>query len=337
MLVLELATDNQRFEAVLESSPSPSTLQNNVGSLLRITGVCTSDRRYRSAEVPFILLLRSAADVQMVGGPPWWSARNLGIACIVLAFGLLLAILFYVRAERWRLNAVLEERQRLAHELHDTLAQSFAGIGLQLRALRRRMPSTLPSLQADLDLAAEMVRQGHQEARQSISLLRPTGDKPIRLIPALVSAAHRIIADDSICIQTRVEGEERNIPLRTLDVLFRAGQEGIANVVRHASARRIMIRVAYTQQSISLEIQDDGIGVTSYAGSSDGYGLKGIAQRVERVRGSVQLHPASPSGSCLTVEIPLAPQNAVGRVCRSLTQSFLSTMRRVGAARVLHD
>lgn len=96
------------------------------------------------------------------------------IAIVVMA--LLLALVFnfvYHRIAHWRLQGALEERQRLAHEMHDTLAQSFAGIGFQLQAIRNGVPGQDTHLLDQLDLASNLVRHSHEEARRRIATLRP--------------------------------------------------------------------------------------------------------------------------------------------------------------------
>ena len=308
--VLNLADDDQRFQAWIENRGSgyPSAFKQQ--SLLRIRGVCTSSAKYTGGQMPFILLLHSVDDVQTITGPPLYSKRNLAIGLGALIFSSLLAYLFYIRAEQWRLRAVIDERQRLAHELHDTLAQSFAGVGFQLRAIRRKLPDDMPALHRQMDLAADLVRQGHQEARQSISTLRPSSTGRIELLPALTQAARRIISDDSIILHTDTLGNERPLPLDLVDVLFRVGQEAIANAVRHACCRSIRIALEYGERSVALSVQDDGVGIQKEmpAGS---FGLSGVQARVRSVGGTFGLKNASPYGTLFTVVLPAAPPRSI--------------------------
>ena len=92
------------------------------------------------------------------------------LGALVLAF---LCLVVYSRVEHWRLRAIHEERERLANEIHDTLAQSFSGIGFQLQAIRKAIPHEIPRLQKQVDLACELVRHSHKEARRSIEPLPP--------------------------------------------------------------------------------------------------------------------------------------------------------------------
>ncbi len=158
------------------------------------------------------------------------------IALVVAA--LLLALIFnfvYHRIAHWRLQGVLEERQRMAHEMHDTLAQSFAGIGFQLQAIRNGIPEENSAVLQQLDLASDLVRHSHQEARRSIATLRPESLESEDLLSALDVCARRMVEGGSVQVIAENEGDNRPIPLRISDALYRIGQEAIANAVRHAN------------------------------------------------------------------------------------------------------
>jgi len=273
-------------------------------SLLRVRGVCSTLPEYTSNRTPFVLLLRSMDDIERVAGPPWWSARNLIAMVVGATFVLLLAYLFYIRAEHWKLRAVIEERQRLAHELHDTLAQSFAGIGFQLGAIRKRLPTSLHALHNQLDVASQLVTQGHQEARRSISTLRPNCIESIELLPALTRSAAVMVSDNSVAVEAFTKGKYRQIPLKLTDVLFRVGLEAIANAVRHARANHIKVTAEYTIHTLTLTVEDDGIGF-ALDEVSDSFGLQGMKKRLESVGGSLQVSSEPGIGTRIEAEVPL--------------------------------
>ncbi len=307
--ILTLASGDQRFYAMLESRGKLARLsERKLGSMLSLRGICSHDDSYTQRRVPFTILLRSAADVQTIGGPPLWTLRNGAISLVALAFLLLLGYLSYIRAEQWRLRAVLEERERLAHDLHDTLAQSFAGIGFQLRAIRKWVPEDMLTLRRQVDDTTELVRHGHLEARRSISTLRIKSTDPIELLPALKQAAQRIISDGPIQIHTDSSGEPRTLPLAVTDVLFRVGQEAIANTVRHASASTISINLAYDERSVTLVVDDDGTGMELLGHEYESLGLSGIRRRVASVGGTVSIHNLPRFGTRVHVEISI-PQS----------------------------
>ena len=304
-LILSLHNGEQRFRAILKGSLG-SVARTSLAqhSLLRVRGVCSTLSEYTSNRTPFVLLLRSMDDIERVAGPPWWSARNLIVMVVGATFVLLLAYLFYIRAEHWKLRAVIEERQRLAHELHDTLAQSFAGIGFQLGAIRKRLPTSLHALHNQLDVASQLVTQGHQEARRSISTLRPNYIESIELLPALTRSAAVMVSDNSIAVEAFTKGKYRQIPLKLTDVLFRVGLEAIANTVRHARANHINVTAEYTIHTLTLTIEDNGIGF-ALDEVSDSFGLQGMKKRLESVGGSIQVSSEPGIGTRIEAEVPL--------------------------------
>jgi signal transduction histidine kinase len=304
-LILSLHNGDQRFRAILKGSfgnvARPSLAQH---SLLRVRGVCSTLSEYTSNRTPFALLLRSMDDIERVAGPPWWSARNLIAIVIGAIFVVLLVYLFYIRAEHWRLHAVIEERQRLAHELHDTLAQSFAGIGFQLGAIRKRLPSNLHALHNQLEVASQLVAQGHQEARRSVSTLRPNCIESIELLPALTRSAALMVSGDAVTVKASTKGKYRQIPLKLTDVLFRVGLEAIANAVRHARATHIGVTAEYDVNGLILTVEDDGIGFVPEE-VSDSFGLLGMKKRLESVGGTIQISSAPGIGTRIEVAVPL--------------------------------
>jgi signal transduction histidine kinase len=304
-LILSLHNGDQRFRAILKGSLG-SVARDSLAqhSLLRVRGVVSTSSEYTSNRTPFVLLLRSMDDIERVAGPPWWSARNLVAIFVGTIFVALLVYSSYIRAEHWKLRAVIEERQRLAHELHDTLAQSFAGIGFQLGAIRKRLPTNLDALHDQLEVASQLVSQGHQEARRSISTLRPNCIESIELLPALARSAAVMVSGDSVAVEASTKGKCRQISLKLTDVLFRVGLEAIANAVRHARATRIGVTVEYSINALILTVEDNGIGFMPDQ-VSDSFGLRGMKRRLESVGGTIQISSSLGIGTRIEVAVPL--------------------------------
>ena len=313
MTMLELRDGQQVFRALpasLAVSASFKKLEKN--SLLHLRGVCLVNAAYTQNAVPFALLVSSSEDVKVLVGPPWWSPEHLiALALIMLAAGYFVHFL-YSRAEQWRLRAVIDERERLAHEIHDTLAQSFAGIGFQLRAIRNRIsrsngPLDHSTLLEELNRASELVRHSHDEARRSITTLRPDATEAGGLIAALEQIARQMVGRNSVHIETSVEGEARPIPLRVLDCLFRIGQESIANAIQHGHPSRLTIRAVYLPTEITLVIEDDGSGFVPRH-DSDGFGLSGMRRRAESIGGELKIETAPGKGTRIVVDAPAPPE-----------------------------
>ncbi len=301
-VTLSLDGGFQSFRAILPAGRSRShTDRLALDSRIRLRGVSVVDPRFNRAVDPFVILVRSAEDFEVVAGPPWWRPSTLIFATLVL-LGLVFTFNYlYLLAKHWRLRAVAEERERLAHEIHDTLAQSFAGIGFQLQAIRNSVPADAEALQSQVDLAMSMARTSHGEARRSIASLRPESFGNIGLLPALRECAERMVKNGNVTVETYGEDGGRNVPSRIKDTLFRIGQEAIANSIRHADPDTIRIRLQRTRASIFLSVEDDGGG---FVADSDhaGFGLLGMRKRAESISASLVVRSAPGSGTRVEVK-----------------------------------
>jgi signal transduction histidine kinase len=299
-VVLKLEEGSQSFIAIA-AYPSLAETLNRLknGSRLRLRGICVTDRAYAQNEIPFAVLMRSAEDVQMIEPPPWWNAKHivgLIVGLLTLSLGIQMS---YTTFKRSQLRAVIEERERLGLEMHDTLAQSFAGVGFQLEALcEEARPGT--SMRAQLQSTVDMVRAGHLEARRNIAALRPGNLDQMDLAKALELAAHTIIQGGPIAISTSVHGEPRPIPLRIGDTLFRIGQEAIANAVRHGHPHTIYLRVVYGRPSVKLTVRDDGDGF-SWRQESPGFGIRGMKRRADSIEATLRIRSSPGHGTSVQV------------------------------------
>lgn len=306
-LVLDLQEGEQSFQALMNRGRGDAVFRKlKQNSLLRLRGICVVNSEYTHNLSPFVLLLRSADDVDVLVGPPWWTAGHLAAIGAGLLILVLAAQVLYARAEHWRLKAVLEERERLAHEMHDTIAQSFAGIGFQLQAIRNDLQDTHSKAHRQLDLASDLVRHSHDEARRSIATLRPESLESIGLLPALDACARKMVDGGSVAVVISSQGNSRHIPIRTTDVLFKIGQEAIANVVRHASPASLNITIRYELNDVNLAIEDDGVGFTA-GGDLLGFGLGGMRKRAESISAVLQIKSIPGHGTRVEVNAPLPP------------------------------
>lgn len=307
-LVLDVDEGPQSFRAIMNPGRSDYAFSKlKPDSILRLRGICVVDSALTGNLTPFVLLLRSNEDLDIIAGPPWWSTGH--IIAIVLATLLLalVAVVLYHRVEHWRLRAILEERGRLAHEMHDTLAQSFAGIGFQLQAIRNGLPDTMPALHQQLELASDLVRHSHEEARRSIATLRTETFETEEILAALERCARRLVDGGSVQVIAERDGDPRAIPLRISDTLYRIGQEAIANAVQHAGASRLTLRLAYTGNLVCLEIEDNGAGFIP-ANTLSGFGIRGMRRRAQTVSAAFRLDSTPGEGTRVQVEAPLPPR-----------------------------
>jgi hypothetical protein len=327
--ILTLEDGSQSFLAVVNGvgrSPHLKTLKEK--SKLRLRGICVTDSRYTHDLTAFALLLPSSEDIEIMEGPPWWTPTHivgLVICILLLSFA---GMMGFFLVERWRMQAVLDERQRLAHEMHDTLAQSFAGLGFQLQAIRDDVKDGF-DITPQLELAQDMVRTSHEEARRSISALRPEHLESVGLLSTLEECARRMISQcSSIEIKTVSEGTVQSIPLRVSDTLLRIGCEAIANAIRHARCSQLNISLVYRKSTVELIVEDDGIGFI-VSSDSAGFGIRGMQKRADSISAHCRIESALGQGTAVHTLVPLPPS-----FLQALSRRWLIEMRKTHVERV---
>lgn len=305
-LVLRLREGQQTFQALLYGEQAASLYKRlRPGSLLAVRGVCVVRSVYTHDVTPFALLLRSGGDLAILAGPPWWTPRHL-IELTVAVFLLLLLIQYlHLRMEHWRMRAVLDERGRIAHEMHDTLAQSFAGIGFQLEALRNQLPPR-GEARNHLNVARDLVRYSHEEARRNIASLRPEYLGSLGLVAALKRFADSKLAAGRIQVVAEGNDAALTLPPALADTLFRIGQEAIANSIRHASPSVIVIRLHIVDHVVEFTVHDNGIGFDPSSASA-GFGLNGMGKRADMISAQFSISSSSGNGTTITVHANLPP------------------------------
>ncbi len=306
-LIFDFDSGSQSFRAIMNRGRG-NTLYDKLkpDSMLRIRGVAVVDPAYTQGVVPFALLVRSSDDVELLAGPPWWSTGHLVATAIGLMLVALITNLLYHRIENLRLRAVMEEREHIAYEMHDTLTQSVAGIGFQLEAIRIGTPSELARVHRQLDMASELVRHSHAEARRSIDMLRPQELESKGLLNALTQTAQRLVEGGGVVVAVSSTGDARPLPLRIADTLYRLGQEAIANAVRHAHPKTITISLDYERSIVRLSVSDDGSGFDHDA-EAQGFGVQGMRKRAASISAQLDIHSSAGQGTSVTVTAPLAP------------------------------
>lgn len=306
-VIMTLANGSQNFRAIVSGkgrASLPWTLEEKSG--LRLQGICVVDPAYTQNQTPFAIILPAIDDIQVVQRPPWWNTAHIVVAIVLLLLMVLAAQAIHGRIERMKLRAVYEERERLAHEMHDTLAQSFAGIGFQLQAIHDEVGNEV-ELREHLDLATDLVRTSHEEARRSISALRSDTVEKLGLLRALEECATRIANGGpmEVRVQSLGGGDPRSMSPRIADALYRIGQEAIANAVRHADASKMVISLIYEASAWRLLIEDDGKGFSSGEDSA-GFGIRGMGKRAEGIGATLDIRSSPGEGTSVQVKVPQA-------------------------------
>ena len=219
------------------------------------------------------------------------------------------------RIYRWRVSevqarfdAVLGERTRIAREIHDTLAQGFVGVSMQLEVVSRLLASSTEGARKHLDQARLQVRDSIADARRSIWQLRSQAPEDADLASRLTQAASQAIGPLPVKFELDVRGVNRPLSVALEDELVRIGQEAITNAVRHAESKRIHVELAFSARKLRLLIADDGRGFIAGpdAASPNGhFGLNGMRERAEQIKASLLVDSVLGQGTKVIVEAPL--------------------------------
>lgn len=239
---------------------------------------------------------------------PWFYQTTwFYLLCAVLSAAVLFS-LHHLRVAWLRAQAgVLEERHRIAREIHDSLAQGFSGIGLQIEAALRRMQGSPDLAEGHLRTAKSLVKDSLNEARCSVWALSSPILEEMNLTDALMTAAQQLGEDRIHEARVHASGTSWPLPRDTENHVLRIVQEAVSNAVHHGKAHSIVITLTYAPGHMTLDVVDDGIGFASpvsQSGAGRGFGLHSIHGRARAMRGHVKIHSATGAGTRVSVRIP---------------------------------
>jgi signal transduction histidine kinase len=211
-----------------------------------------------------------------------------------------------VRTMAHQFSAVLAERNRIAREIHDNLAQDILGISVQLELVARLMPAAAETAKGHLDRARMLVRNSMTEARRYVWDLRSQELQKKDLPAALRDTTKRLTAESKIETVVEVAGPLRPLPVEVETNLLRIGQEAINNAVKHARANRIEVGLNFETRKVQLSVRDDGRGFDPREQIADGhFGLLGMRERAEQIGGVLSIDSAPERGTQIAVDVPL--------------------------------
>lgn len=201
--------------------------------------------------------------------------------------------------------ATLEERQRLARELHDSVSQDLFALMMLAETAIRRLETGSPKLSDTLAQMAELANRGQKEMRALLLHLRPV-ELDGRSFQEAATGFLRAVEERheiSCILDFRVQGD---LPLPVEEQLFRILQEAMSNVLKHAKATKVGVQVVERAASYELEVFDDGVGLSATSlTASDTYGMKAMRERAARLGGRLEIWPRDP-GTTVKVVIPRA-------------------------------
>jgi ligand-binding sensor domain-containing protein/signal transduction histidine kinase len=234
----------------------------------------------------------------------WFS----GLATLLL-IGIIFAIYrMRVRAIRSRFDAILAERNRIAREIHDTLAQGFVGVSVQLELTAHLLAqSRVGEASRQVDCTRNLVREGLADARRSIWDLRATGAQatlPLRLTHLVEQSAAEHLQTD-----INIGGIYRPLSSSLENEVLRVAQEALANAVRHSRAAGVAVDLRYHPNELTLTVCDNGIGfqATDTTLPAKGhFGLEGMRERADQIGGTLYVESSPDGGTTVTLNVPLS-------------------------------
>lgn len=282
----------------------------NVITCSRLDGLMagTAGLRYH-ASIPLYAHKKPLGVLNVASAESHWWVSSSNQLRLLHTVGDLLSIAI----ERARLFArstqlgVIEERNRLAREIHDTLAQGLTGIMLHLESVDAMLEAGIDpaKVRQITQKALNLARTNLEEVRRSVLDLRAAPLEGRNLAEALTDLTQEFMAREKIKVNFKVTGGNRPLPLRVEVGLYRIVQEGLTNIARHAGANRVELELNLTPEQVQMIIEDDGQGFDPTQVSQGHFGLIGLNERVKLLGGRLQLESSPGAGVRLEVTIPL--------------------------------
>jgi signal transduction histidine kinase len=262
--------------------------------------------------------------------PAYYQTAWFRLLCIAAFLGLLWAI-YQLRVLQMQkqfaagLEARVEERLRIARELHDTLLQSFQGVAFQLQAVRRLMQRKTGEAAEVLDEAVMVTEEAIREGRSAIHDLRPEAAAQRNLPELLNAVGHELAAlherdKQSPSYQVIVEGVQEDLSPMLQDEVYRISREVIRNAFMHAAASRIEVEIRYDHDRLRVRIRDDGKGIDpailEEGGRPGHWGISGIRERARRIGSRLELWSEVDAGTEVELTVPASMAYGKSRKAR---------------------
>jgi len=226
-----------------------------------------------------------------------------------LAHQAMLAIQLNEFAEQSRQAAVLEERNRMARDIHDTLAQGFTGVIVQLESAEDAMACCRrKETNEHLRRASELARHSLNEARRSVHALRPEALQRDNFWEALKGIVKNTTGGTNLHTRFELRGRLRHLSPIWQENLLHIGQEALTNALKHARPRNFETRLIFNSKAFRLELRDDGNGFRT-KDQHDGLGLAGMRERAEQMGGTLKVASARGRGTTIVVTVPYPPRD----------------------------
>ena len=335
-LLLMLQHGDVFFDATLPAGASAERLLSiPLNSEVQVTGICLV-RSGGLWHIPqsFRLLLRLPQDVVVLTTPSWWNLRHT-LWLLGITGGVLMAVMVWVVVlgrqlreqmelirQKLRSSAVLEERNRIARELHDTLEQELAGITMQLDLATDCFQNAPRVAQQALETARDMSRHSMVEARRSVWDLRCQLLQDGDLVSALRQVVEPLVPREQTQVDFKIQGDPVRLPGPVEMNLLRIGQEAVANALKHGGARKVSIELQYAPASVGLAVSDDGQGFAAGQSSPAGhFGLLDMRERAQSMGSHLRVESEPGRGTRIAVEVAIHPTQGVDEEFKANTYS----------------
>jgi signal transduction histidine kinase len=216
-----------------------------------------------------------------------------------------------------RQAGIMQERQRLAREIHDTFTQGLSSIVMQIEAIEATLSTDDTKGRQRLSQVGRIARENLVEARRLLWALQPKVSERASLPEMLRPLAQRWAEESGVSVSVMITGQATPLRPEIEVTLLRATQEALANIRKHAQAQRVVVTLSYMEDIVALDIQDDGIGFDPYnlpallPGETSGrFGLKALRERIEQLEGTFTLESTSGSGTTIAVALPSVEASA---------------------------
>ncbi|CAN5887255.1 hypothetical protein BH11VER1_BH11VER1_06480 [soil metagenome] len=317
--VLQCRSGKEAFEAALDKRLAQSLPETLIpGCHLQLTGLLELHPSRYFSRLDWIdgfrVQLRSANDIVILTRPPWWTMSRLLalIGGLILLAGAVSAWAFLLRrrvAEQTEIirskltrETVLEERQRIARDWHDTMEQQLMGVSMIVEDATARLTEETEVGQR-LHLAERMLRHCREESRSTIRDLCSVALEAGGLSAAFAEFLPPLAQSGGAGFSLETTGFQRRLPIRTEQALLRIAQEAVANAVHHSGASHIRVKLDDADNAVRLEVSDDGMGFSADEMPSDGthLGMAGMRERARRIGAVLQIISQKGAGTSVIV------------------------------------
>lgn len=291
------------------------------GSELLIRGVKLVDADERGEVRSTMVAVRHSDDIEVLAVPSWWTPARYWTAILILASGTLLFLAWLLALNRRvnqqteliksqiESNATLEERNRIARELHDTLSQGFSGVGYQLASVSNHLTTDPEKARSKLSAARQMVEHSLAEARESLIGLRIPGGAESLDFPVATFAAARARCEE-VEVAFRSEPFDPasfpKLPSETAYACHRIVLEAVTNALRHSGASEVQVEIKAANGKANIIVSDNGSGFSTSALPPEGhFGIQGMKERAQQLGAALRIHSSPSCGTSVEVSLNL--------------------------------